>query len=396
MKSNRAADRLAASLMAVLCALGGELSSGCRGGTPDATTDGAADASATKLERFEFETEKMATSFRLVCYAPTHEQAEAAADAAFARVDEIEQELSDWRETSEVAALRRACAEGPAGPLPVSADLAAVLQVAQRVSAESDGAFDVTVGPLVELWRRARRREELPTEAEIANARAHVGFHYVAFDAAQRTVTFEIGGIRLDFGAIAKGFAAQEMVEVAARHGITSALAAAGGDIAVGAPPPGTEGWHIGLVDLEGDANGTSNETADERRDVSGDDPPKRPAELLVLSHAAVSTSGDAFRSFEIAGVRYSHVVDPRTGMGLTRRVLSTVVAPDGATADALATATDVVGPERALALVARFAGSEARIVTLENGTPRACTSPGFARMMRGTSSPAETGDPRP
>lgn len=388
MKSKIAADRLAAASLALASAL----VSGCRSDDADvapAAAPGAVrETAAPALERFEFSTEKMATSFQFVCYANSREQAVAAALAAFARVDEIEQELSDWRETSEVAELRRACANGPAGPLPVSADLARVLEVAQRISAESDGAFDVTVGPLVELWRRARRREELPGESEISAARARVGYQQVELDAAQRMVSFKTAGIRLDFGAIAKGFAADEMVKVAAVHGVPIALAAAGGDIAAGDPPPGAEGWRIALAEL-GDESDESNESSSE--------PPPHPATLLVLSHAAVSTSGDEWRSFEIGGVRYSHIVDPRTGMGLTRRVLSTVVAPDGATADALATATNVAGPERALELVARFAGSEARIVTLENGTPIACASPGFARMMRAaTSTASETGDERP
>lgn len=376
MKSKMAADRLTAALLAVACATAG----GCRG---------AADDAAPGLERFEYSTEKMATSFRFVCYAPASEQADEAARAVFARVDEIEQELSDWRETSEVAALRRACAGGPAGPLPASADLVKLLEIARRVAVASDGAFDVTVGPLVELWRRARRREELPSDQELAAARTHVGFRNVDLDAAQRTVTFRIGGVRLDFGGIAKGFAADEMVKVAAAHGVPIALAAAGGDLAVGDPPPGAQGWRIGLAELGDDSDGSE----DERPDPSA----RRPAVLLVLSHAAVSTSGDEWRSVEIGGIRHSHIVDPRTGLGLTRRVLTTVTAPDGATADALATATSVVGPERALDLVARFAGSEARVVTLEDGRAIACASPGFARMMRDASSnDSETGDVRP
>jgi thiamine biosynthesis lipoprotein len=395
MKSKIAAAPLAATSIAFAIAFGGAAISGCRSGESDLAPAAAREVAAPELERFEFSTEKMATSFRLVCYAKSREQAVAAALAAFARVDEIEQELSDWRETSEVAELRRACATAPAGPLPVGADLVKVLDVAQRISAASEGAFDVTVGPLVELWRRARRREELPGEAEIAAARAHVGYRQVELDSAQRTVTFKTAGIRLDFGAIAKGFAADEMVKVAAAHGVSIALAAAGGDIAAGDPPPGAEGWRIALAELGGESNDSSEKIPDESFDETAAAPAPRPASLLVLSHAAVSTSGDEWRSFEVAGVRYSHIVDPRTGMGLTRRVLTTVVAPDGATADALATATNVVGPDRGLALVARFAGSEARIVTLENGTPIACASPGFARMMRAASS-TETGDERP
>jgi thiamine biosynthesis lipoprotein len=349
-------------------ALFGLLACGCKG-TAQAPSPAPAPDLPPPLARFEFSTEKMATELKIVCYAATHDAAATAVLAAFLRVDEIEQELSDWRESSEVAGLRRACANGPAGPLPASADLVAVLQVAQRVAAESNGAFDVTVGPLVELWRRARRREELPGDAALRDARARVGFENVEFDAAQRTVTFKIGGVRLDFGGIAKGFAADAVLQVLAAHGITRALAAAGGDIAVADPPPDSDGWRIELAGLD--------------VDTGADDGPPPPRTLLSLAHAAVSTSGDTWRYVEIDGVRYSHVVDPRTGMGLTRRVLSSVVAPDGATADALATATDVVGPELGLALVARFAGSEARIVTLENGRPRACASPGFARMMR-------------
>ena len=160
----------------------------------------------------------------------------------------------------------------------------------------------------------------------------------------------------LDLGGIAKGYAADEAMAVLKEHGISRSLVAAGGDIAVGAPPPGMDGWVIAIAQLE-----------------SVDAPLSR---YLLLHDAAVSTSGDANQNVEIGGVRYSHIVDPRTGLALTGRSSVTVVAPDCTTSDGLATAASVLGPQEGLKLIDSTAGAAAlfvkaegeRILSLETG----------------------------
>src|SRR5262249_14195867 len=160
-----------------------------------------------------------------------------------------------------------------------------------ELSKKSDGAFDITVGPLVRLWRHARRTRELPDPAELKKALALVGYDKVRLDPQRRTVRLLLAGMLLHLGAIGQGYAAAAMLAVLRRHGITRALVAASGDIAVGEAPPGAEGWKVGIAPL-GNRDG-------------------EPERYLLLKHAAVSTSGDAVKFVEIGGKRYSHIVDP-------------------------------------------------------------------------------------
>ncbi len=154
--------------------------------------------------------------------------------------------------------------------------------------------------------------------------------------------------MKLDVGGIAKGYASGAAISVLAQNGITSALVAGSGDIVVSGPPPDAPGWTIGIAPLE--------------------DPAAPPRQFLRVAHAAVSTSGDAERFVEIGGRRYSHIVDPHTGLGVVDRCSVTVIAPDGATADSLDTAAYVLGPERGLALVESTEGAAALIVRSNAG----------------------------
>jgi FAD:protein FMN transferase len=283
-----------------------------------------------RLERHEYSRAVMGTEARLVIHARGEREARAAAEAAFARIAALEQALSDWRETSELSAVGRASG-GP--PVPVSGDLFAVLSRAIAVAEASGGAFDPTVGPLVLRWREARRTGVLPPAAELESARALVGWRLVELsDGPPRTARLARPGMRLDLGGIGKGFAAQEALAVLASRGLPRALVALSGDVVCGDPPPGREAWDVAI--------GAGGET-------------------VPLARAAISTSGDAEQFVQIGGVRYSHVVDPRTGLGLTGSAWVTVSAPDGATADALATAVSVLKDEAAgQALVAKFPGA--------------------------------------
>ena len=164
--------------------------------------------------------------------------------------------------------------------------------------------------------------------------------------------------MRLDPGGIGMGYAADRVLEVLAAHGIDSAMVDASGDVVVSAPPPGTAGWRITVAGLPGDA-------------ASG-------GGTLVLSHAAVTTSGDARQAVDIDGRRYSHIVDPRTGIGVSGPAAVTVIAGDGATADALATAASVLGPVAAVDVIARFAGSSARFLWREGDRTELRTTAGW------------------
>jgi thiamine biosynthesis lipoprotein len=220
-----------------------------------------------------------------------------------------------------------------------------VLAESLELSRQSDGAFDVSVGPYVQLWRKARRTEQLPTEAALAAARRSVGYQAIRFNPRERTVALLRPGMRLDFGGIAKGYAADAARDVLRAKGLTRTLVALAGDISAGDPPPGESGWRIGIQGI-----GT------------GD----RPLEAFIwLKNEAVSTAGDAYQFVEIGGRRYSHLVDPKTGLGITRRVSVTVIAPRGTTSDGLDTAAAILGPEQGFKLLENR-GVAARFSTLE------------------------------
>jgi thiamine biosynthesis lipoprotein len=242
--------------------------------------------------------------------------------------------------------------------VPVSPDLFAVLARAAEVSRMTDGLFDVTVGPVVRLWRRSRRTRELPAAADLAAARALVDYRQITLDPVNRTVRLAKPGMLIDLGGIAKGYAAEAAQTVLRKHGITQALVAAGGDIAVSAPPPDKPGWEIGIAKAPG-------EPAD--------------GPTLVLHDCGVSTSGDAEQYVEIAGKRYSHIVDPRTGLGLTDSWQVTVIAADATTSDGMTKVLCVLGPEKGLKAVAGL-GISARLVRKAGGKLEDCRSPTFPK----------------
>ena len=194
----------------------------------------------------------MGTLINITLYAPDLAAAKAGADAAFQRIDALEDIMSDYQADSE---LMRLCDQPFGKPVPVSAELFDVLQRARKVSKLSGGAFDVTIGPYVRLWRFARKRKVLPTPAEIAAARAAVGWQKLRLDERARTVTLLVPNMRLDLGSIGKGYAADEALRILKGRGIDRALVAASGDIAIGNPPPGQRGWKVGIATFGGSTN---------------------------------------------------------------------------------------------------------------------------------------------
>jgi thiamine biosynthesis lipoprotein len=289
-----------------------------------------------------------------VLYAPDAAAAKRAADAAFARVAELDAVMSDYKKDSELMRLCRAFAAEVREPVPVGEDLFAVLTKAQELSEASGGAFDVTVGPVVQLWRLARRTQRLPDKDELAAALAKVGYKKVRLDPKNRTVQLLTPGMQLDLGGIAKGYAADEALKLLReKFGLTRALVAAAGDITCGDPPPDRDAW---VVDIAPIAKGQKPRT-------------------LKLANAAVSTSGDLEQFVEIDGVRYSHVVDPRTGLGVTGRRSVTVIAPKGVQADSLTKAVTLMPPGKGLALVEATEGAAAYVVVVGKDEKLAITA---------------------
>jgi thiamine biosynthesis lipoprotein len=303
----------------------------------------AAEVSAAEPTRFEFEEPHMGTVFRVVLYGPDKDAAITAATAAFKRVRELEAVMSDYRASSEAMKLCAANDKEPGKAFAVSGDLARVLAHSFEISKLSDGAFDVTVGPLSKLWREARKVKQLPADDVLKAALAKVGWKNVELDRERKTVRLKVAGMRFDFGGIGKGFAADEALAVLKKQGFPQSLVAAAGDITVGDAPPGKDGW---LVDIAPIGAG-------------------KPKKTVKLVSASVSTSGDLFQFVEIGGVRYSHLLDPKTGRGLTGFRRATVIAPKGYLADGLTKAASLM--PNALDVIEKIDGAAMYLVTKES-----------------------------
>jgi thiamine biosynthesis lipoprotein len=315
---------------------------------------------ALQLQRYEAVELHMGTLVRITLYAPDDRAAREAFRAAFDRIAALDRTLSDYQTDSELSRLPSAAVNQP---VRVSEDLFAVLAASQALAEATGGAFDATQGPVVRLWREARRTRRLPDEAALAEARARSGFDKLRLDPAARTVTLTTPRMALDVGAIGKGYAATEAIEVLTGRGVSSALVAISGDLAFSAAPPGRRGWRVGVHAL----------------DASVTDVPS----TFDLTNAAVSTSGSSEQHVDIGGRRYSHVIDPRTGEGLTHDVTVTVIAPNGLLADGLDTAISIMGSERGFALLERYPGAAALIVEQSGGDTRVTASSGFHALAR-------------
>ncbi len=290
--------------------------------------------------RLDFTGPGMGTTFRIALYAEAEKKPEAgqAVAAAFARLAALNAVFSDYEPNSEINRLAAAAPK----PWPASAELFALTGRALELAALTEGTFDPACGRLTRLWRSSRHRGKLPPPERLQNELAGSGWRAVVLDASKRTITVTTPGLLLDFGGIAKGHAADQILRVLEESGFERALVQAGGDTAAGEPPPGEKGWPVTLrTGLEKDEDN---------------------AVTLKLARQAVSTSGDLHQFMEIDGQRYSHIIDPRTGLGLTRRLACSVIAADATTSDALATALCVLGPERGRGVAVR-AGVSARWV---------------------------------
>ncbi len=290
-----------------------------------------------ELERFESERTLMGTTFRIVVYCEGAAVAERAFEASFARVAALEKVMSDYDPESEVSLVSARSGDGPIG---VSGDLFDVLSYSDQISRKTDGAFDVTVGPVVRLWRRSQRTRMLPSRESLAESMERVGYRLMRLDSDRRTVELMKRGMKLDLGGVGKGWAGDEVIAFLKGVGVSRALVSAAGDVVVSGPPPGERGWRVSVASAKGLG--------------------ARAVEVLLLTDGAVSTSGDLERFVEIDGVRYSHIVDPKTGLGAVDRASVTVVAARGRDTDALATAVYVMGAERGEKLICEWAGASA------------------------------------
>jgi thiamine biosynthesis lipoprotein len=287
----------------------------------------------------------MGTFARIVVVTRNQKRAKRCIEAGFIEFKRIEDMMSYFKPDSELSKVNR---EAFAKPVEVSRELFEILQTSVDYSRLSNGAFDITVGPLVDLWRKAGEVNEIPDEKAIEAAKSRVGCEKLILDANTMTVRFAVEGMRIDLGGIAKGYAVDKAVEIMKRRGATGGMVDLGGNIRCFGKPPRKNTWLVGVQD----PNLENNEP------------------LMVLKFSpdmpdmAVATSGDYRRFVKAGGQKISHIIVPNVGSGANKLAGDTIIAPKAIEADALSTAVNVLGPEKGLDLIERFIDVEAILIT--------------------------------
>lgn len=301
-------------------------------------------AQSQELGRYLFHSNHMGTRFNIVLYADSTNDslASKAAKDAFARIEELNQIMSDYEEDSELNKLSRTSGSGKA--VKVSDDLFAVLKESIRMAELSNGLFDITIGPMSKFWRVVRRSPDpqLPSEEELRDLKEKVGYQYIKLNEEDQTAELLKLEMQLDLGGIAKGYAAEEALKVLKGYGIEKALIDAGGDVTLGNPPPGRDSWNVAVP---------KHQKTGENQFIS-----------IHVSNRTVTTSGDLFQFVEINGERYSHIINPKTGLGTTNQIQATVIAPNGMTVDALSSILTLMDPVDGIALINQIDQTEAII----------------------------------
>jgi thiamine biosynthesis lipoprotein len=281
--------------------------------------------------------ESMGCVYSIVAYALDPDRAKPTIEAALDEVDRIDRLASLYRRDSALSRLN-AASGGPA--VPVDRELFDLIAEAMKYSVDSSGAFDVTVGPLLRIWGLFDGAGRVPSAEELARARRRVGYRHLSLDSGTQTIRVDRPGVEIDLGAIAKGYAVDRAVSVLTKRGIAAALVSAGGSTINGiGAPPGASAW-----------------------DVAVQDPLDRTrvAIRLSLKDRSLSVSGGSERHFDVNGVRYSHIMDPRTGRPSQGVLAVVALADSGIASDALGTALYVEGPQRGRSLLDRRGGTEA------------------------------------
>lgn len=314
------------------------------------------------LNRYTFHSNHMGTQFTIILYSVDNELAEKGAMAVFEFVEEMNRSMSNYIADSELNQLSRL--SGSKESMIISEPLFEVLAASKEISEQTNGAFDVTIGPLSKAWRMTRMmpKPEIPNQTELSELLQSVGYQYIHMNETDRSVILEREGMELDLGGIAKGYVAEKAMELLHDMGLPIALVDTGGDITLGDPPPGRDHWEVAVPMRKGE-----NERGHIRLSIQGQ---------------TVTTSGDMFQYVEIDGNRYSHILDTHTGLGTTRQLQATVISKSGILADAYASALTLMDPEEAIELINFLEDTEAVIYMNQTDGVTEWKSAGFDQYL--------------
>ena len=279
----------------------------------------------------------MACEYAIEAYSEDANSLPGIVDAAFDEVDRIDRLMSHYQAESPLSRINR---EAGQHPVAVEPELFDFIVEAMRYQRDSDGAFDITVGPLMKAWGFFRGEGHLPSDDELGAARRHVGAAHVTLNLESKTITFDAAGVELDLGGIAKGYAVDRVAGLLRQRHVAAALISAGGSTIYGlGAPPGDDAWDVKLQDPIDSRN---------------------TAFAIKLKDRALSVAGSSEKAFEAGGVRYSHIMDPRTGRPAHGVLSVAVLASSGTAGDALDDAFFVLGPERSRGYLTRLHDTEA------------------------------------
>jgi thiamine biosynthesis lipoprotein len=278
----------------------------------------------------------MACVYAIEAYGPDADALPRAIEDALDEVDRIDRLMSHYKADSPLSRVNR---EAARHPVTVEAELFDFIADAMRYNRDSDGAFDITVGPLMKAWGFFRGDGRMPSPDDLAAARRHVGPEHVILNETTKSIRFDDSGVELDLGGIAKGYAVDRVVRLLREHRISAALISAGGSTiyALGSPP-GRDGWDVMIQDPLN---------------------PQKIARTVRLKDRALSVAGSSEKSFESGGVRYSHIMDPRTGRPVQGVLSVAVLASSGTAGDALDDAFFVLGPAQSQRYLKKSPGAE-------------------------------------
>jgi FAD:protein FMN transferase len=310
----------------------------------------------SQSKKYTFSQPKMGSPLNITLYADSV-KAHQIATEAYKIADSLNLIYSDYLENSELSLLSKK--SGTNEFTKVSPALWDILNLSAKASKQSKGAYDITVGSIVKLWRKARKEKVLPEENILKKILQSVGYQYVILDSTSQSVKSLRPNMQLDLGGIAKGYLAQVIVDFCKNKGIEKVLVDAGGDLAMATQRD--KPWKIGI-------------TIPNSEELI--------PRYLILQNQAVATSGNMYQYVEIKGKRYSHIVNPHTGLGVTHQRNVTVIAPDGARADWLATACSVLSVKKALKLIKSMPNCELLMAEMRNGKLKMWQSEGFEAYL--------------
>jgi len=297
---------------------------------------GASSPAQSKAIKYQEARRLMWAQFEIVAFGSDRARLSAAAAAAFEEIERLDNQMSNYSDTSELTYINRNAARQE---VIVEKELFEFLKTSIEYSKKTDGAFDITVGPLMRAWGFFDSKGRVPGTDELRSVMDRVGYKHVVFDDRRHTIRFDRDGVELDLGGIAKGYAVDRAAEILKTSGVSSAFITCGSSIRAIGDAEGQAGWRVEVTDATNRG---------------------RHLESLDIKDQAISTSACREKTFESDGKTYCHIMDPRTGRPIETVISATIITDSGVEAEVLSKAVMVLGIDKSRALLKSKPGARA------------------------------------